>query len=49
MMLQEGLSEFVEMTLCDLYAVVEMQESHRKRHWGMTQEESWLVHSGIHT
>lgn len=49
MMPQEGLSEFVEMTLCDLYVVVEMQESHRKRHWGMTQEESWLVHSGIHT
>lgn len=29
MMPQEGLSEFVEMTLCDLYVVVEMQESHR--------------------
>lgn len=46
MMPQEGLSEFVEMTLCDLYVVVEMQESRRKRHWGMKQEESWLVHSG---
>lgn len=49
MMPQEGLSEFVEMTLCDLYVVVEMQESHKKWHRGMKQEESWLAHLGIHT